>query len=95
MTVEVGFIKASHILVQSKDILEKLILPQIEAGQPFDVLAKVYSTCPSKQNGGDLGMFSKGRMVKEFEEAAFALQPGEVSGIVQTQFGFHVIKRTE
>ena len=95
MSLEVGFVRASHILVQSKDILEKIIIPQIQSGQPFEVLARVYSICPSKKNGGDLGMFARGNMVKAFEDAAFALKPGEVSSIVPTQFGFHVIKRTE
>ena len=68
------------------------VLKRVKAGENFENLAKEYSDDGSKQNGGDLGWFGKGRMVPEFENAAFALQPGQTSGIVESQFGFHIIK---
>ncbi|SOD04098.1 PPIC-type PPIASE domain-containing protein, partial [bacterium JGI 053] len=61
----------------------------------FVALARQYSEDPSKENGGDLGFFSRGQMVREFEEAAFKLQPGQVSPVVESPFGFHVIKLEE
>ena len=85
-------IRARHILVdhdyEVQDLLKKL-----EEGKSFEDLAKDFSKCPSGQQGGDLGHFSKGQMVKPFEEAAFSLEVGEVSSPVQTQFGYHLIKR--
>ena len=68
------------------------VLKRVKAGENFENLAKEYSDDGSKQNGGDLGWFGKGRMVPEFENAAFALQPGQTSEIVESQFGFHIIK---
>lgn len=85
-------LKARHILVkheyEAKDLLKKL-----SEGKSFETLAKDFSLCPSSANGGDLGEFPKGRMVPAFEKALLALNEGEVSGIVRTQFGFHLIKR--
>jgi peptidyl-prolyl cis-trans isomerase C len=87
-------ITASHILVEheheAQDILKKL-----EEGKSFEDLAKQFSKCPSGEEGGSLGSFGKGQMVKPFETAAFGLKVGEVSGPVKTQFGYHIIKRTE
>ena len=84
-------LRARHILVkteaEARDVIEK-----VHRGEDFAELAKTTSTGPSKMQGGDLGYFTKGQMVKEFEEAAFALKPGDVSEPVKTQFGWHVIK---
>ncbi len=84
--------RASHILVKTEDEA-KDIAKQIQAGADFATVADQKSIDPSaKTNHGDLGYFAKGQMVPEFEQAAFALQKGQVSGIVKTQFGYHVIK---
>ena len=65
----------------------------IESGaKTFENAAKEYSTCPSKERGGDLGEFGRGQMVKEFEDAAFAAEIGQIVGPVKTQFGAHLIK---
>lgn len=64
---------------------------RLEKGEDFAALAKEFSECPSGPQGGDLGYFSRGQMVRPFEEAAFSLKPGERSGVVQTQFGYHLI----
>jgi len=104
-----GSIRASHILItpdtktpgvdpnqakaQAKAKAEQL-LKQIKDGADFAALAKEHSSCPSKAKGGDLGFFSKGRMVKPFEDAAFALKVGQVSDVVETGFGYHIIKVT-
>ena len=84
--------KAKHILVsheyEAKDLLTKL-----KDGKTFEELAKDFSTCSSGANGGDLGEFSKGMMVPLFEKALLQLKENEVSDIVKTQFGFHLIKR--
>lgn len=86
-------VKASHILVKTLTEAEA-IHNKIMAGSSFADLAKEHSTCPSGNQGGDLGFFNRGQMVKPFEDAAYSLQVGELSKPVQTQFGFHVIQRT-
>jgi peptidyl-prolyl cis-trans isomerase C len=86
-------VRAKHILVQSLN--EAVTLKEkIAMGEDFSQLAKIHSKCPSGQNGGDLGMFQRGQMVKPFEDVAFGIDVGQVSGPVQTQFGYHLIQRT-
>ena len=83
---------AKHILVDSEEKANE-ILAQIKAGDvTFEDAARANSTCPSKDAGGDLGTFTRGQMVPEFEEAVFNMKNGEVSGPVKTQFGYHLIK---
>ena len=86
-------VRASHILVDSETQANRL-LNMIKAGKSFDRLAKKHSKCPSGKKGGDLGFFGKGMMVPEFETVAFALNIGDVSTPVKTQFGYHLIKVT-
>ncbi|MBN1561093.1 peptidylprolyl isomerase [candidate division KSB1 bacterium] len=69
------------------------LLDQVEAGADFAALATQHSDCPSKARGGLLSPFGRGVMAAPFEEAAFALKKGEISGVVETEFGFHIIKR--
>ncbi|MCL5100628.1 MAG: peptidyl-prolyl cis-trans isomerase [Candidatus Marsarchaeota archaeon] len=87
-------IRCAHILVE-KESLAKEILEKIKNGESFSKMAEQYSIDGSKRRGGDLGFFGKGMMVADFEKAAFALQKGEVSGVIKTQFGYHIIKRLE
>ncbi|MDD5458190.1 MAG: peptidylprolyl isomerase [Phycisphaerae bacterium] len=84
---------ARHILVKTKEKCEEL-KTQIESGEDFAKIAKLYSQCPSGRNGGDLGSFGPGQMVKEFDEIVFTGQLGEIHGPVQTQFGYHLIDIT-
>ena len=98
-------VRASHILIKpdgSDEASKKKartaiddVLKQAKAGTDFGELAKKHSSDGSAQQGGDLGFFTKGRMVPEFSNAAFKLQPGQVSDVVETQFGYHIIKVTE
>ena len=96
-------VRASHILVkvdknagEAEKVAAKekiqMIQKKLKAGGDFAQLAKEYSDCPSAPNGGDLVYFERGKMVPEFEKAAFALAPGAVSDVVQTDFGYHLIK---
>lgn len=83
---------ASHILVDSAEKAQE-ILADINAGKiSFEDAARTYSSCPSKENGGNLGEFTKGQMVPEFDEAVFSMNVGEIKGPVKTQFGYHLIK---
>lgn len=85
-------VRAKHILTDSEEKC-KDILAAIQKGETtFENAAKEFSTCPSKERGGDLGEFGRGQMVKEFEDAAFAAEIGEIVGPVQTQFGYHLLK---
>ncbi len=84
-------VKAKHILVDTKAEAMR-IKTEIDDGASFDYYAQRYSKCPSGRNGGDLGYFGKGQMVKPFEDAAFNGEVGKVSEPVKTQFGWHLIK---
>jgi len=103
-------VRASHILIstrptdpnadpnqlkaQAKTKAEGL-LKKVKEGEDFAALAKENSDCPSKAQGGDLGSFARGQMVPPFEAAAFTLKAGQISDLVETQFGYHIIKVTE
>lgn len=89
----VSKIRVSHILVEKHSHALK-VLDEMNTGKNFKDLARKYSTCPSRKRGGDLGFFGRGRMVKEFDKAAFALKVGELSKPIKTQFGYHIIKKT-
>ena len=97
-------VQASHILLGTKDMdaaakaaaktKAEEVLKLVKGGGDFAALAKEHSTCPSKERGGDLGYFGKEQMVPEFANAAWAMKVGDVSDIVESQFGFHIIKVT-
>lgn len=87
-------IRASHILVETKEEADK-IREEIIAGKPFEEAAEEYSFCPSGTNGGDLGFFGHNVMVAEFDKAAFELNVGELSNPIQTNFGWHLILVTD
>lgn len=82
---------ASHILVEDEE-KAKDIIKEIEEGMSFEDAAKNYSTCSSKAQGGNLGEFGRGQMVKEFEDAAFGMEVNSISEPIKTQFGYHIIK---
>ncbi len=84
-------VNAQHILVKTED-QAKEILNLIQLGKSFEDLARTKSSCPSGKKGGNLGWFSHGQMVREFQKAAFSLKKGQVSQPVKTQFGWHIIK---
>jgi peptidyl-prolyl cis-trans isomerase C len=101
-------IKASHILLmyagsarsratRSKQEAQQQITglkSELDGGADFAALARAHSDCPSGSSGGDLGSFGRGQMVGPFENAAFALQVGQTSDVVETDFGYHLIQRT-
>ena len=84
---------ARHILVPTKDACGHLKI-KIEDGTDFVEVAKEYSQCPSGKQGGDLGEFSPGQMVKEFDDVVFSAELGKVHGPIKTQFGYHLIEIT-
>lgn len=86
-------VSARHILVKTLEEAVSL-RSQIQDETSFAALAVSHSICPSNKQGGNLGMFAKGQMVKPFEDATFGLKVGEISQPVQTQFGYHLIYRT-
>jgi len=100
-------IRAAHILISHSgvggagssltrdDALQQIgaLRERIQGGADFGEVARERSDCPSAGRGGDLGYFGKGAMVPEFEEAAFALEVSEISDVVETAFGFHLIRR--
>jgi peptidyl-prolyl cis-trans isomerase C len=85
--------RASHILVKDRGLAQQLLV-RIKQGANFESLAREFSTCPSKSSGGDLGWFGPGKMVPAFEHACKGIGVGSISDIVQTQFGYHIIKLT-
>ncbi len=85
---------ARHILVATEEACQDL-KDQIENGADFAALAAEHSQCPSGKQGGELGSFSPGQMVREFDEVVFSADVGQVHGPVQTQFGYHLIEVTE
>ena len=86
--------RARHILVESEEDCASL-KAQIEAGADFAKLAAQHSTCPSGEDGGELGEFGPGQMVPEFDRVVFSAEVGVVQGPVRTQFGYHLIEITE
>jgi peptidyl-prolyl cis-trans isomerase C len=84
-------VNAAHILVKDEGRASEL-LAMVRSGEDFAQLARTHSECPSGKNGGSLGWFGRGQMVKEFEDAAFSAQKGDTVGPVKTQFGWHLIK---
>jgi parvulin-like peptidyl-prolyl isomerase len=87
-------VHCAHILVKTEQEA-KAIVEKLNKGEKFATIAQTVSLCPSGKKGGDLGTFTRGKMVKEFETAAFTLQKGETSGPVKTKFGYHIIKLSE
>jgi len=84
-------INASHILVKTEQEA-KTISEELKAGKSFEEIAKAKSVCPSGKKGGNLGWFTHGQMVREFEKAAFSMKKGQLSQPVKSQFGWHIIK---
>ncbi len=87
-------VHCAHILVKTEQEA-KAVLDRLNKGEKFANIAQQVSLCPSGKRGGDLGTFTRGKMVKEFETVAFALQKGQISAMVKTKFGYHIVKRLE
>jgi parvulin-like peptidyl-prolyl isomerase len=87
-------VHCAHILVKTEQEA-KTVLERLNKGEKFSNVAREVSLCPSGKRGGDLGTFTRGKMVKEFETVAFALEKGQTSAVVRTKFGCHIIKRLE
>jgi len=87
-------VHCTHILVKTEKEAQAAV-ERLQNGEKFANVAKEISLCPSGKRGGDLGTFGRGKMVREFEQAAFTLQKGQVSPIVKTKFGYHIIRRLE
>ena len=87
-------VHCAHILVKT-ETEAKNVKVRLEKGEKFGAVAQQVSRCSSAKKGGDLGTLTRGKTVKEFENAAFKLQKGEISSPVKTQFGYHIIKRLE
>ncbi len=85
--------EARHILVDNEELCKKL-MKELANGADFSALASKHSLCPSKSKGGDLGMFSQGQMVKEFDEAVFKADVGALEGPIKTEFGYHLLEVT-
>lgn len=93
--LDIREVRSSHILVKTRPEAVK-IKKQIENGEiTFEEAAREYSLCPSGQNGGDLGFFTRQQMVQQFSETAFDLKPGQISDPVGTKFGWHIIKTVD
>lgn len=101
-------VRASHILLMyagsarssatrsKEEALQQIqdLKAQLDSGADFGALAAQHSDCPSSRNQGDLGSFGRGQMVKPFEDTTFGMEVGQVSDVVETDFGYHLIKRT-
>jgi len=85
--------RARHILVETEEACQDL-KQQIEDGADFADLARAHSQCPSGREGGNLGEFSQGQMVPEFDRVVFNDEVGEVHGPIKTQFGYHLVETT-
>jgi peptidyl-prolyl cis-trans isomerase C len=91
--IKKGKMKASHILVPKFSKAQE-IYEEIQKGKNFEDLARLHSTCPSRKRGGNLGEFGKGDMVPEFWNTTAKLNLGEISQLVKSKYGYHIIKRT-
>ncbi len=84
-------VHCAHILVKTEKEVNA-VLERLKKGEKFANIAREVSLCPSGKHGGDLGTFGRGKMVKEFEKAAFNIQKGQISPIVKTKYGYHLLK---
>lgn len=87
-------VHCAHILVKTEKEANA-VMERLKRGEKLGSIAREVSICPSGKHQGDLGTFSRGKMVKEFEDTAFSLGKGQTSAIVKTRFGYHIIKRLE